>query len=530
MTKEALGLQNKDLRQRLENYKIKAESKENAMKEDIAALSRALSDEKKSTAMLQQEIASLTNIIDGLRKERDEYKKECEKGNEEIKRLKSIINKDSGNSSKPPSTDGFRKIVNLREKSQRPSGGQKGHPGHCLKLPDNIDELVKKGAAEINVVDHTNGSSEYISRWVLDINVKVIVTEHRFANKEDLPNGMENKVTYGDKIKAITVLLSNEGIVAEERLASFFSEMTQGALKPSVATIESFLGQFAKKLPGELKSIEGDLLNGKVISTDDTPLRCTQKPVYGKPGEAPVLITAKNTTFDVTLRNYSNERSTIYTVNPQKNSEGIDRDGILPKFGGTLSHDHESKFYNYGTRHGTCGDHLMRDLKGMHVLQNVAWASRMRSFMKEMNDRKKRDLQNNINSCNKKAFDDYCKQYDGLLADGQEALNALMKNELGWDELRKMLNRLRDYKDSYLLFMKDYDVPFTNGLSERDLRPAKTRQKVSGCFRSWNGVVVYAQIRSFISTAKKRRINLFEAISSIIKGIPVFADDIASPS
>jgi transposase len=147
----------------------------------------------------------------------------------------------------------------------------------------------------------------------------------------------------------------------------------------------------------------------------------------------------------------------------------------------------------------------------------------MLSFMKEMNDHKKNDLRNNINSCSENLLNEYDKRYETLLADGRDAHNLLKEDELGYDELRKMLNRLRDYKDCYLLFMRDYDVPFTNGLSERDLRPAKTKQKVSGCFRSWNGIEIYAKTRSFVSTAKKRNINLFDAISSVFKGVPVFA-------
>jgi hypothetical protein len=512
----------KDLRTTIENNKIKAEIKEISFQEENDGLCRVLYKKDNIITMLQHEIAMLTAENRCILKERDEYKQELNKSNEEIKRLLAIINKNSSNSSKPPSTNGFRKIINLREKSQRPSGGQKGHPGRCLKLPENIDELVKKGVAEVIVIDHINGTDEYVSRWVLDIKVKVIVTEHRFPDKDSIPNGMENKVTYGDSIKAMTVLLSNEGIIAEERLTSFYSELTEGAISPSVATVESFLSQFAQKLPGELKAIEDDLINGKVINTDDTPLRCTQKPEYGKPDEEPVLITAKNTTFDVTLRNYSNESSTIYTVNPQKDKEGIIRDGILPKFGRTVVHDHESKFYNYGTMHGTCGDHLIRDLKGLYELQNVSWASEMLSFMKEMNDHKKNDLREDINICNKELLDEYDKRYDTLLADGRAAFSLLKEKELGWDELRKMLNRLSNFKDCYLLFIRDYDVPFTNNLSERDLRPAKTRQKVSGCFRSWNGVEIYAKIRSFISTAKKRQKNLFDSIACVFNNTPVF--------
>ena len=48
----------------------------------------------------------------------------------EVDRLKSIINKDSSNSSKPPSSDGFAKRPNSREASARKAGGQPGHKGH----------------------------------------------------------------------------------------------------------------------------------------------------------------------------------------------------------------------------------------------------------------------------------------------------------------------------------------------------------------------------------------------------------------
>jgi hypothetical protein len=59
-----------------------------------------------------------------------------------------MLGKNSGNSSKPPSTDGFRKIQNSREKSAQKSGGQPGHSGHSLKLPENLDELVHFGKAK----------------------------------------------------------------------------------------------------------------------------------------------------------------------------------------------------------------------------------------------------------------------------------------------------------------------------------------------------------------------------------------------
>ena len=80
----------------------------------------------------------------------------------------------------------------------------------------------------------------------------------------------------------------------------------------------------------------------------------------------------------------------------------------------------------------------------------------------------------------------------------------------GYDELRRMLNRLEKHKDNYLLFIRDYNAPFTNNQAERDFRHVKTKQKISGCFRSWQGVLDYCYIRSRLDTAKKRGENLFD--------------------
>ena len=524
MTKASLEKQNRDLRIKFDNLTIKSEIKEIALRDDIGALERSLSGKDKAIGMLQKEIASLTLLIEKLQIENKELKQELEKTRKEVQRLTSIISKNSSNSSKPPSTDGYHKIPNSREKSQRPSGGQKGHPGRRLQLPENLDDLVEMGLAEKRIVDHTDGSEEYTSRWTLDLEVKTIVTEHRFPKGEALPNGMENEVIYGDNIKAITVLLSTEGIIAQERLAAFLKELTGGVLSPSDATVENFLTLFARKLPNELEAIENNLLNNSVMGVDDTPLNCTEKPEYGQPGETPVLKTAEKTSFSVTLRNYSNELSTLYTVNPQKDKAGVDRDGILPRYTGTLSHDHESKFYNYGIAHATCGEHLSRDLQGLYELEKCPWANQMRSFVLGMNDHKKTDLKNGITACNPDVLSEYEKQYDALLVEGWLAHSKLNDHDLGYNELRAMLNRLQNYKDCYLLFMRDYSKPFTNNLSERDLRSSKTKQKVSGCFRSWKGVKNYAANSSFISTAKKRGLNLLDSITSVFKGIPVFSD------
>ena len=51
---------------------------------------------------------------------------------ERLRSLERQQSKNSSNSSKPPSTDQVRKRKSLREKSDRPVGGQIGHEGHTL--------------------------------------------------------------------------------------------------------------------------------------------------------------------------------------------------------------------------------------------------------------------------------------------------------------------------------------------------------------------------------------------------------------
>jgi hypothetical protein len=83
----------------------------------------------------QMETATLKTEIESLRAENTVLKTENQ-------RLKAIMNKDSSNSSKPPSSDGFKKICNSREKTGRKPGGQTGHSGNIMVLFENPANII----------------------------------------------------------------------------------------------------------------------------------------------------------------------------------------------------------------------------------------------------------------------------------------------------------------------------------------------------------------------------------------------------
>ena len=354
--------------------------------------------------------------------------------------LKAMLNKNSKNSSKPPSKDGFKRVPNLREKTGAKPGGVEGHEGHRLQMPECYKDLIDKGLAIYELVDHTDGTGEYVSKWVIDIKVTPVFIEHRFTRGE-VPAMYNNEVTYGEEIKALSIHLTDDGMVSAERLADFFSSVTNGVVHPTKAALFGFQNELSGLLAPELSAIKDDLQNSPVIGVDDSPMKSTQT-VEREEGKADVYKTAQGTTFNVNTRTYSTGQSTIYTVNPKKDLEGVYRDGILTNYEGTIIHDHDIKYYNFGARHGECNVHPARELKGLYEL-GIDWAGEMRDFLLHMNAHKNNDLAQGKSACDPIILEQFGREYFEHLKKGDLTCGALDKKSSGYKKLNAELARYR---------------------------------------------------------------------------------------
>ena len=111
---------------------------------------------------------------------------------------------------------------------------------------------------------------------------------------------------------------------------------------------------------------------------------------------------------------------------------------------------------------------------------------------------------------------EFGQRYQTIIEEGYLA-NPLKAHEKNTDPVR-LLNRLSKRQEEVLEFLYQVEVPFDNNLAERDVRMTKTKQKISGCFRTEKGAYYFARIRGFISTCQKQGLTIIESIETILRG------------
>jgi len=434
---------------------------------------------------VMQKCASLEERVEKLEAEND--------------RLRKQLNNDSGNSSNPPSSDtkpNAPNTYNSRVKTGKKSGGQKGHKGKHLSVM-SVEEKIAKGQMRRKVVEHGDPKGDYTSKYVIDISIEAVAVEHRFYGDTYIPVEFRPDVQYGNELKAFVTTLSGQGFVASNRIINMLESMSAGAIELSDGTVYNILSEFSSKAQPFLAGIKTKLLNNTVLNVDETGGR----------------VGARNMIF----RNYSDEKRVLYTVNPTKGKKAIEDDDILPQYAGILVHDHNTVNYNYGTGNAECNIHLIRYLKANSDNTRHTWSDEMINFLLSLKRLKESAIGFGLSGFEQTDMEKYRKRYDEILNAGFEVAKTT-KSRFYQQEENKLLNRFKKYRDNHLLFASNFGVPFDNNLSERDLRMVKTKGKVSGCFRSFNGATSFANLMSIIKSAIKQHISPYLAIRSVFSG------------
>jgi transposase len=444
-----------------------------------------------------------------------------------LKEVQARLGKTSANSSKPPSSDGYAKpkrTTSLREPGQKPRGGQPGHRGETLMavaVPDQTEVHAVVACGQCGASLEDVAVTAHDERQVFDIPaIRIEVTAHQVEiktcpgcgaeNRGGFPVGVSGPVQYGPGVKTWATYFQTQHFVPVERTAQIIEDLV--GHRVAEATLMKAQRDCVAAIAPATAAIQAQLQAAPVVRFDESGLRVAGKLQW--------------------LHVASTEDLTDYTVHTNRGQAGMDAAGILPGFTGRGVHDHWKSYFTYtDCTHALCNAHHRRELKFIHEQYGQAWADTVAKLLVEIKtavDTAQAAGQTALPAAVIAGFE---QRYQAALNEGYQhhprpppppptATGGKKRGRPAQTPPLNLLDRLRDFQAETLAFMHDFRVPFDNNQAERDVRMVKVKQKVSGGFRTVEGAQGFAQLRGYLSTARKQAVNVFAVIRDALTGGP----------
>ncbi len=414
------------------------------------------------------------------------------------------VKKHSQNSSIPPSKDfgSPQRNQSLRKSSGRKPGGQPGHQGHTLEMSATPDTIINHMPAFCQRcgIDLNNVAATLIGkRQVVDIPVvRPTNTEHRIYSKRctcgmehsgAYPRGVDHNMQYGSRIESMISYLSVRQYVPYHRMGEMFQEMF--GLSISEGSIDNMLERFSKKAFGMIDHIKTSLAAATVVGSDETGIK-----IGGKTNA---------------LWTWQNEENTLLIPAGGRGYQTVE-EHIGQMFANTvLVHDcWAAQLKTPAKTHQLCLAHLMRDINYLIELTNSGWVLQIKELFGDA-----------IKLKNELLPKDYLDPMPARTT-LEKRLDRLLNQvpESGYKEVTTFYKRLNKHRNYLFVFLYQDKVPFHNNDSEKAIRNAKVKQKVSGQFKTFKGAIRFAVIRSVIDTCIKRGKNVFNALELVTQVAP----------
>lgn len=393
--------------------------------------------------------------------------------------------------------------MNLRVRSGKPVGGQAGHRGSTLKFEGNPDKVV------YHIPFTTCGcGNEYLEteeRVKHEIDLPIIkkqVTAHKQIHYHCTKCGATfsgkgfrgHNVQYGPNIKGMALYLKDYHFIPYRRLSTLYKDCFSLAI--SEGSFVNFTGKAYQTLGRFENVLKESLQKSPVVHSDETGGRAEGKTHW--------------------VHVASNKRLTHYHFDPNRGKAAIEKAGILPNYTGTLIHDRFSPYFKYSCSHGLCNAHILRELVFLEE-QGHQWAKAVKTLL--LNAKNRSPLTKNYITRTKK---EYKKTIRGQLAKQPTNSSNGCRGKPRCSKSHNLLVALNKYNREILAFLANPEIPFDNNLAERDIRMVKTKQKVSGCFRTQKGGMFFARIRSYVSTLNKQNRNVLKGMKHVFSPNPDF--------
>lgn len=494
------------------------------LEEEVKRLKKEIETLKKTLKLQSKQMKQKDEILEDLLKEnktiyyKNKYeiekennqklKEELQNKNDYIAKIRGQLEKNSSNSSKPSSTDGYKKkIHSFREKTDKKQGAQEGHEYHAPKLVEHPNKTVKlRKKQKCKCGGRIEYDEKVIKRQLIDLLTKYYTTEYQGqigkCNKcgkiyrPQFPQGINNAVNYGNSTKGFSMILSDYGNVAVDKIQEIIGILTNTE-GPVGGSIMKWKKEFYKKISPICEDIKEELLKEPVINHDETPYRENGKQQYA-------------------IGAFT-ERLSLIECNGGRDKEAFEAMNIFPRYGGTIVGDHYALNESFNGETAYCNAHTIRTAKGVLDVRADSMAKQYIEFMYKLKNEVDKSDKNKLS---KERFKVIRKEYKELLEKWKEEFNSFMvgRDTKYYDDERKLINLLLEYVDGHLLFAKKSLIPFTNNLAERGLRPLKSKIKIIGGFRTKYYANGYCKTLSIIQTSQKQKQNPCEIFEKIFSG------------
>jgi transposase len=419
------------------------------------------------------------------------------------------------NSNMPPSVQGLGKPApkSLRGRSGRRAGGQDGHEGRTLRQVDVPDETVCHEPVACAGCGGGLGGAPVVAvtrRQVFEIpRVKARVVEHRLVSRRCgcavvtcgvAPVGVDAPVQYGPRLTAVVVYLLVAQFGAQKRVAEAVADLF--GVPISQGSVAAMTARAARRLEGDfLAALRAALARAEVAHFDETGFRVAGRLHW--------------------VHSASTGKYSLLYVHPKRGREAMNAGGVLPGFTGIAVHDAWAPYDCYTeATHALCCAHLLRELVAAGELDlRATWAGQGIEALLGLKTAADVALA---------AGHDHIAA--DVLAEGvasfRHAALVGIKDHCGQNtpigrKLHALARRMHDRIDDYLRFAHNpRRCPFDNNAAEREVRMVKVRQKISGAMRTLIGAEHFCHLRSYLATATKHGINLFDALVQLTSGQP----------
>jgi transposase len=435
-----------------------------------------------------------------------------------IQELEAQLKQNSRNSSRPPSTDIYKRPQSPRKKGERAVGGQKGHEGRTLdwvKIPDQVKVHSISECKECGASLEDAEPVKVERRQVHDIPpLEITVTEHHVVHKlcphcgrrnhAEFPSDAQYSIQYGRNMKALMVYLCIYQLLPYERVRETFADLFGRSM--SKATLVKAVYECSRNLAGVEEKIRELLTGAQVLHVDETGMRVNGIRQW--------------------LHVASTEMLTWYGYHRKRGSQATDSMQILPRFGGTMVHDFWASYFRYPCRHALCNVHILRELKGISENYSQKWSEQMHDLIQEI--KKVVDgTQGHLGTISLQQITDFEGRYRQIIEMGMQENPAaepsgtiVKRGRRKQSKAKNLLDRCQKYEREILLFLHDSSIPFSNNQAERDIRMMKLQQKISGTFRSEEGADWFCRVRGYISTLKKNQMPVLASLVEAFEGNP----------